>query len=68
MTVARSTILWDFDGTLAYRLELWRSALMEVLDDREPGHRIDIRSRPGGITDTGSPRGGAAHEAGGSRN
>lgn len=42
MTVARPTILWDFEGTLVYRLELWRSVLIEVLDDREPGHGIDM--------------------------
>jgi len=35
-------ILWDFDGTLAYRPGLWRSALMEVLDINEPGHHVDM--------------------------
>ncbi len=33
-------ILWDFDGTLAWREGLWRSALMQALDQHEPGHGI----------------------------
>jgi putative hydrolase of the HAD superfamily len=33
-------ILWDFDGTLARREGLWRSALMQALDRHEPGHGI----------------------------
>lgn len=42
-------ILWDFDGTLGRRPGsvhgrrggLWAPCLIEVLDDEEPGHRID---------------------------
>lgn len=33
-------ILWDFDGTLAYRPKEWRGCLVEVLDEYEPGHGI----------------------------
>lgn len=33
-------ILWDFDGTLAYRPGEWRGCLIEVLDEYEPGHGI----------------------------
>lgn len=33
-------ILWDFDGTLAYRPKEWRGCLLEVLDEFEPGHGI----------------------------
>ena len=33
-------ILWDFDGTLAFRPGMWRGCLVEVLDEQEPGHAI----------------------------
>lgn len=33
-------ILWDFDGTLAYRPKEWRGCLVEVLDEYEPGNGI----------------------------
>lgn len=38
--MAKETIFWDFEGTLVVRSGLWRSALMEVLDENEPGHSI----------------------------
>lgn len=31
-------VLWDFDGTLAFRTGRWAGLLAEVLDDHEPGH------------------------------
>jgi putative hydrolase of the HAD superfamily len=31
-------ILWDFDGTLAFRAGMWRGCLTEVLDEHEHGH------------------------------
>ena len=34
--------MWDFESTLAYRPGRWRSALMEVLDEYEPGHNKDM--------------------------
>lgn len=40
------TVLWDFDGTLAQRPGLWSQALVEVLDQHDPGHglgRDDLR-------------------------
>ena len=40
-------ILWDFDGTLAYRPDRWSGALLDVLDEQEPGHQLtkaDLRS------------------------
>ncbi|HWL64406.1 MAG TPA: HAD family hydrolase [Actinomycetota bacterium] len=40
------TILWDFDGTLAYRDGLWSGCLAEVLQAQEPGAGItrdDVR-------------------------
>jgi putative hydrolase of the HAD superfamily len=44
--VADKAILWDFDGTLAYRKGLWSGCLAEVLQEREPGAGItrdDVR-------------------------
>ncbi len=38
---AQRTVIWDFDGTLAARPGLWRSAVMEVLDEYESGHQVD---------------------------
>jgi putative hydrolase of the HAD superfamily len=38
-------ILWDFDGTLAERPGMWGGCMVEVLDEHEPGHRI----QPGGF-------------------
>ena len=34
-------VLWDFDGTLAYRPGMWRSAIVEALDHHVPGHGVD---------------------------
>jgi len=31
-------VLWDFDGTLAFREGMWAGCLAEVLDEHEPGH------------------------------
>lgn len=36
----RKTILWDFDGTLV-QFTSYRRAMMDVLDECEPGHDID---------------------------
>ena len=33
-------LLWDFDGTLAYREGMWGGCLVEVLDEHEPGHAL----------------------------
>ena len=33
-------ILWDFDGTLAFREGRWGACLVEILDEHEPGHGI----------------------------
>jgi len=41
MTQTGKTILWDFDGTLAFRPRMWRAVLMEVLNKHEPGHNVD---------------------------
>ncbi len=34
-------ILWDFDGTLGHRSGMWRSCLVETLDEQVAGHGID---------------------------
>lgn len=37
-------LVWDFDGTLAYRIgewPAWTQALLEVLDRETPGHGVD---------------------------
>ncbi len=37
-------LVWDFDGTLAYRVgqwPAWTQALLEVLDPKSPGHGVD---------------------------
>jgi putative hydrolase of the HAD superfamily len=31
-------VIWDFDGTLAYRSGLWSDCLVEILDEEVPGH------------------------------
>ncbi|MBD3291382.1 MAG: HAD-IA family hydrolase [Armatimonadia bacterium] len=46
------TILWDFDGTLAWREGIWSGALLQALDRHSPGHglcRDDIHPRIVGI-------------------
>ena len=42
-------VLWDFDGTLAYRTEgMWSRALLEALDAECPGHGVALEAlRPG---------------------
>ncbi|HHY97172.1 MAG TPA: HAD-IA family hydrolase [Firmicutes bacterium] len=42
VTQSHPTIIWDFDGTLAHRPGMWSSALLQVLDDNEPGHQVEI--------------------------
>ena len=34
----RGVVLWDFDGTLAWRPGLWSGCVLEVLDEHAPGH------------------------------
>ena len=40
MASGKPTIIWDFDGTLVL-FASWRYALMDALDECEPGHNID---------------------------
>jgi putative hydrolase of the HAD superfamily len=37
----RGVLLWDFDGTLAWREHNWRGAVVDVLDEHYPGHGVD---------------------------
>jgi len=46
--ITRRVILWDFDGTLAWREGVWSGALLQALDQHCPGHgfcRDDIHPR-----------------------
>ena len=45
----KNVIFWDFDGTLAFRKDLWSGALMDVLDERQPGHAITQNDLKGGL-------------------
>jgi putative hydrolase of the HAD superfamily len=38
--VSDRLVLWDFDGTLAYRTGMWRGAMIEALDEHAPGHGV----------------------------
>jgi len=49
--VSSKVVLWDFDGTLAWRDGLWRSALSAALDSLEPGHGIDPSRLRGRLSD-----------------
>jgi putative hydrolase of the HAD superfamily len=35
-------VLWDFDGTLAWREGMWSGCALDVLDDHVPGHGVSI--------------------------
>lgn len=41
MVHPKGAILWDFDGTLAFRPGLWSGCLLETLDEHEPGHAVE---------------------------
>jgi putative hydrolase of the HAD superfamily len=38
----RGVVLWDFDGTLAWRPGLWGGCVLEVLDELAPGHGAEL--------------------------
>ncbi|MBZ9715532.1 HAD family hydrolase [Deinococcus multiflagellatus] len=38
----RKLLIWDFDGTLAYRQGLWSGALLQILDREAPGHTVQL--------------------------
>lgn len=35
-------MIWDFDGTLAYREGNWRGAMIQVLDEHHAGHEVEM--------------------------
>jgi HAD superfamily hydrolase (TIGR01549 family) len=37
-------VLWDFDGTLAWRPGLWGGCILEVLDEQAPGHTAELET------------------------
>jgi putative hydrolase of the HAD superfamily len=38
----RGVVLWDFDGTLAWRPGLWGGCMLELLDELAPGHAAEL--------------------------
>lgn len=38
LAAVTGVVLWDFDGTLAWRPGLWSGCVIEILDEHEPGH------------------------------
>ncbi len=47
--MADRVVLWDFDGTLAWRPGLWGGCVLEVLDELEPGHGVTLESVRAGL-------------------
>ncbi len=43
-------VLWDFDGTLAFREGLWSGCVLEVLDTHRPGHGIVLEDVRAGLS------------------
>lgn len=48
---AAGVLMWDFDGTLAHRPGLWGGCVLEVLDERAPGHRGTLELIRGELRD-----------------
>ena len=48
-TAATPTVLWDFDGTLAARKGMWRSALLTALDQVTADHGVTMELLRGGL-------------------
>ena len=44
MVVDTGLVMWDFDGTLAWREGLWSGCVLEVLDEHEPGHGATLEA------------------------
>lgn len=40
--MADRVVLWDFDGTLAWREGMWSGCALDVLDEHAPGHGVPI--------------------------
>ena len=50
-SVTENVVLWDFDGTLAYRDGMWRGCLVEALDEVAPGHGVIAADVKPGLRD-----------------
>lgn len=48
---AAPTVLWDFDGTLAFRADRWRGALLAALDAVDPTHQVSLDQLRQGLRD-----------------
>ena len=46
-----SVVLWDFDGTLAFREARWRGSLVEALTEVAPGHGLVAADMAPGLRD-----------------
>ncbi|WP_019067120.1 hypothetical protein [Streptomyces hokutonensis] len=46
-----SVVLWDFDGTLAFRDGMWRGCLVEALTEVTPGHGVTRADLAPGLHD-----------------
>jgi putative hydrolase of the HAD superfamily len=42
-------VMWDFDGTLAFRPGLWSGCIMEVLDEHRPSHGVPLAQLRAGL-------------------
>lgn len=49
--VTGSVVLWDFDGTLAYRDGRWRGCLVDALTEVAPGHGVTRADLAPGLRD-----------------
>ena len=49
--MTKSVVLWDFDGTLAFRDGRWRGCLVEALDEVAPGHGVIAADVKPGLRD-----------------
>jgi putative hydrolase of the HAD superfamily len=50
-SVSTGVVMWDFDGTLAWRPGLWSACVLEVLDEHEPGHSGSLERLRGDLRD-----------------
>ena len=47
--MADRLVLWDFDGTLAWRDGMWSGCAIDVLDEHAPGHGVSIERARGAL-------------------
>ncbi|MFJ6899804.1 HAD family hydrolase [Streptomyces hokutonensis] len=49
--MAEGVVLWDFDGTLAFRDGMWRGCLVDALTEIAPGHAVTAADLAPGLRD-----------------